>query len=231
MNAGLVEKLYGSLTGCCMLVSRSRASSSILLACFPDRRPLGSIVLPEVPMKGNSIQATSLTNRTCSLFACGENGEIVLCVCLYDVQEKRANSFASSLYSTGLPLKQVLVIASLASDELRGAPMMDLDPSDGPLLFLLSTQAARAEREDGGASSRVQIPILLSGTVVGGLPAAILSGSQARGISADLIVHVEMVPSLAPLAVRPLAASILQILSTSKWPLSIIGTLGKSAEI
>ena len=181
-------------------------------------------------MKGNTVQG-SLTDKTCSLFACGNLGEIILCICLYDVPVKRANSFASCLYSLGLPLKKVLVIGSLASEELRGAPLMDVDPSDGPLLFLLSTIAARKERE-GKASSQIKIPFLPSGTVVGGLSGAILSGSQARGISGDLVVHVEMVPSLAPLAVRLLAASIHEILSSSQWSSSsIIGHLSRDVEV
>lgn len=223
MSAGLVAKLAGASHGSCLIVVTSKASCSIVMSCFPDRSPLGTIVLPEVAMKGNAVQS-SLTDKSCALFACGEHGQIILCICLYDLKKERCSALASSLYEIGLPIQQVLVVGSMASDELRGALADEADPSEGPLLFLLSTLQAREKRE---GQPEPTLPFLPSGSIVGGLPAAIVSAAQARGLPADLILHVEMVPSLAPLAVRPLAASMHKMLSSSEYPESVLAPLSR----
>jgi hypothetical protein len=71
-----------------------RTSSS-----FPRLPPqiVGTCVLPEVPMRGNTVpQLSSLRNRSCLLYCCGP--ELLLACCQYDVPDARAVALTQGLF-------------------------------------------------------------------------------------------------------------------------------------
>lgn len=69
---------------------------------------------------------------------------------------------------------QTIILGAVSSDQLRAG---DQDPSQEPLVFLLSTAAAKASSGPprGGTHVTELPPYLPSGSMASGLPAACLS--------------------------------------------------------
>jgi len=62
----------------------------------PHAQVLLSVVLPEVPMKGNAVQP-SLQDRTCTATVCGAQGEGLVVSCQYSLPAERAKALCSAL--------------------------------------------------------------------------------------------------------------------------------------
>ncbi len=90
----------------------------------------------------------------------------------------------------------MLCLSGLSSEQVRAG---DQDPSQEAVVLQLSTAASRQ------LQAPPVVPYLPSGSLCSGLPAAVLSYCQARGMAADLLVSVDMVPSLASMSLTPLA--------------------------
>eukprot|EP00798_Chlamydomonas_sp_ICE-L_P014292 gene14292-20269_t len=189
-----------------MVVATTKPSCSLLNNALRGKKQLiGSLVLPEVPMKGNSIEP-SLQDRTCLIYSCGEDqGGLMMVVCQYEVAPDRAALMTKALFGRVHP-QQVLVLGSLSSERYFG----EGDASQETLMYVLSTAAAREAREKLG--QKLPMPFLPTGNMVGGLSASILSYCQVRSIKADLVIDVVMLSSLSHLSVAPLAQACLVVL-------------------
>lgn len=62
----------------------------------PHAQVLLSVVLPEVPMKGNAVQP-SLQDCTCTATVCGAQGEGLVVSCQYSLPAERAKALCSAL--------------------------------------------------------------------------------------------------------------------------------------
>jgi hypothetical protein len=89
----------------------------------------------------------------------------------------------------------------LQAEQYRG----EADPSQEFLAFLLQSSAAR---QPAAAAAAVAAPYLPSGSVVSGLPAALISQAELRGIPAELLVVVESVPALVAATLHELSTLI-----------------------
>lgn len=86
----------------------------------------------------------------------------------------------------------------MQAEQYRG----EADPSQEFLAFLLQSSSARQPAAAAAA------PYLPSGSVVSGLPAALISQAELRGVPAELLVVVESVPALVPATLHELSALI-----------------------
>ncbi|KAG1662115.1 hypothetical protein FOA52_012976 [Chlamydomonas sp. UWO 241] len=198
-NAELRQRLYpgGAVVPECMLLATSRASCALLAHAFPEKQVIGSCVLPEVSMRGNTTGG-ALRDAGCMLYAAGaQSGALLLAICTYDVRPERAAALARGLLSE-VQAKNVIVLGAISSEQLRGG---EGDPSQEPLVFMLSSGAARS------AHAKPPAPLLPSGCVVPGLAAAALSHVHVRGGCAHALLSVDMVPGLAPLSLTLLASA------------------------
>ncbi|WIA11645.1 hypothetical protein OEZ86_002646 [Tetradesmus obliquus] len=115
-----------------------------------------------------------------------------------------AAAASASLYSTQLDQTQqlqpqrLLLLGSMQAEQYRG----EADPSQEFLAFLLQSSSARQPAAAAAA------PYLPSGSVVSGLPAALISQAELRGVPAELLVVVESVPALVPATLHELSALI-----------------------
>uniref|UniRef100_A0A7S0RPI1 Proteasome assembly chaperone 1 n=1 Tax=Chlamydomonas leiostraca TaxID=1034604 RepID=A0A7S0RPI1_9CHLO len=204
-NAQLRAKLFpdGIVVGA-VVVATTRASCALLNHAFPGKQVLGSLVLPEVPMRGLTLPH-SLRNRTCTIYVVPGPSPALLVACQYDVAAERAHAVCTALLGEVCP-EQVVVVGSLRAEAYRGAG----DASQEALVFRLATAQQPSSSQPAGPHP---VPTLPTGNVVGGLPAAILSYCQVRGMSGQLVVDVEMVPSLCAESVAPLASATAAVLS------------------
>ncbi|KAJ4840626.1 hypothetical protein Tsubulata_023558 [Turnera subulata] len=148
---------------------------------------IGSLILPEVPFAGNSVEP-SLGDKSCNIYAL--NGapasDLVLVVSVQcPVSADRANVVAKVLLGEHIVPQRVLILDSVQSQNFRAK----LSP-DETYAFKLETTSER-EGLDGGSGDSALLKGLdyfPSGSVVEGLAAALLSRCQMRNIRGTLCV-------------------------------------------
>ncbi|KXZ55257.1 hypothetical protein GPECTOR_3g396 [Gonium pectorale] len=179
-NKGLVRTLYPNGLSCDVLL-------------------IGSVLAPGVSLAGASLSALCaggadagaaghseplLSDQLCCVYSLPErsgSGVLLVC-CQYEVARERAAAWARSVLGQ-VGCRHAVFLGTMAAEHFRGQG----DASQEELLFSLRTRAA--QQQEG----KLPAPLLPTGTVVGGLPAALLSHCQVRSQSAELLVMVEMV--------------------------------------
>jgi hypothetical protein len=92
--------------------------------------------------------------------------------------------------------------ADVQVEQYRG----EADASQELLAFVLRSSPLRQQLEQQGNSAAGRgVPYLPSGSIVSGLPAALLTQAELSGLPAELLVVVEQVPSLVPETLTQLA--------------------------
>ncbi|KAL2349055.1 hypothetical protein Fmac_003055 [Flemingia macrophylla] len=149
------------------------ALSPSSLALFPrrHRRPLASLLLPELPL--------SRPAHTADLFPLSPSA--ILAAVPFPVPAHRAHALARALLSARLQPHSVLVLDSLQPLNFRG----ELSP-DQTLAFKLETSAER--RSPRGEKLLEEVDYYPSGSVVDGFGAAVLARCQALNVRATLCV-------------------------------------------
>lgn len=78
----------------------------------------------------------------------------------------------------------------------------EADPSQEFVAFLLQSSSSR---QAVTGQQQQEAPYLPSGSLVAGLPAALVSQAELHGVPADLLVVVDMVPALVPVTLHDLS--------------------------
>lgn len=171
----------GTLRPEVLLVACSRSACALLGAAFPGAQPLGSLVLPDISMEGNTA-LPSLRDNTCFLHACGPSGRATWVACQVDVPAERAGAWVRGLFAAAQP-KRTLILGSMSAESYRG----EEDPSQSCLLHYLQTSAV-------ASTAVTPAPLLPTGNVVSGTVAALLGYCEPRGLAAEAILTIDMVP-------------------------------------
>jgi len=142
----------------------------------------GSIVVVAVPAPAGSAAAAAISGSTTTTTSL--------------VPDARAGAWARGVLAKLQP-SRVIVVAETPGEQYRG----EGDPSEGLLAFTVWTSKAAAEAAQATSSASSGNsgvpPTLPAGTVVGGLPAALLAECEYSGVPAVAVVAVEMAPALA----------------------------------
>ena len=166
-----------------LIVSVSSASFH-LFHNLHDKVPIGSIVLPltpQLPDSSSQPQDPSLrSDIVCDLCYLnkdeGKNSAVVMCV-PKPVPEERTYALAKLLLDSIVP-ERLLILASVQMENFRGKLS-----ADDHAIFRMETDTQRSE-EGADGINREDFPYFPSGSVVSGLPAAILTRCQIHGIKA-----------------------------------------------
>ncbi|CAL1373765.1 unnamed protein product [Linum trigynum] len=145
---------------------------------------IGSLILPEIPFSGNSIEPTP-ADKCCNIYELNGAANLTLLVSLKcPVSAERFNIVAKLLVGKQIIPERVLILGSVQSQNFRGK----LSP-DETYAFKLETLAERGKGSDSGASSLLEgLDYFPSGSMVDGLAAALLSQCQMRNIRGTLCV-------------------------------------------
>lgn len=182
-----VEKTYGdSVKPHILIIATTRPSCALLNQACQSKQMLGTVMMPDVSLSGNRV-VPSAEDNTCFLYSADSSGRVMLCCCQYAVPAQRAAAWTRGLLAA-VPAKHVLVLGSMQAQQFRGP-----DPSQQTLVYLLQSSAAKAAWAAGQA---LPLPYLPTSNIITGLPAAIVSHCQLRGLSAEVVVTVHMVPHL-----------------------------------
>lgn len=114
-------------------------------------------------------------------------------------------------------------VLHMQAEQYRG----EADASQELLAFLLRSTPLRQQHEQSAAAQQA-IPYLPSGSIVSGLPAALLTHAELTGLPAELLVVVDQVPSLVPETLKQLAQLVVGCLQSA---MGAGGQPGSAAEL
>ncbi|KAL3631284.1 hypothetical protein CASFOL_024268 [Castilleja foliolosa] len=138
---------------------------------------IGSLVLPEIPFAGNSIEP-SLKDKSCNIYTLNDAEKSIIIVTVQlPVPSERAHAFARKLIGDKIVPQRVLILDSVQSRNFHGRLS-----SDEPIAFKLETSN---ERNSSLVKGFDYYP---SGSLVDGLGAALLSRCELMKIKGTLCV-------------------------------------------
>ncbi|OMO72235.1 hypothetical protein COLO4_27747 [Corchorus olitorius] len=168
-----------------LLIIALSSPSLYIFHNFSTKTLVGSLILPEVPFSGISAEP-SLGDKTCNIYSLndGDNSTLLVSAQL-GVSAERSHLIARLLIGADIVPKRVLILDSIQSRNFRGK----LSP-DETYAFKLETSAERKGLGDGsvGSSLLKGIDYFPSGSMIDGLPAALLSRCQLKNIKGTLCV-------------------------------------------
>ncbi|KAK6133991.1 hypothetical protein DH2020_032267 [Rehmannia glutinosa] len=164
-----------------LLIIAMSSPSLHFLHHLSSKTLIGTLVLPEIPFAGNSIEP-SLRDKSCNIYTINDADKMIMFVLVqYSVTSERAHAVARVLIGEKIIPQRVLILDSVQSRNFRGK----LSP-DETIAFKLETSL---ERENGGDLLLVKgFDYYPSGSVVDGLAAALLSRCQLMKIKGTLCV-------------------------------------------
>jgi|UniRef100_A0A2N9H0Y4 hypothetical protein len=142
---------------------------------------IGSLILPEIPFSGNSIEP-SLGDKSCNIYTLNDADDSIILISVQcSVAAERSHIVAKLLIGDQIIPDRVLILDSVQSQNFRGK----LSP-DETYSFKLETAS---ERKGLGDSTLLKgIDYFPSGSVVDGLAAALLGRCQMNNIKGTLCV-------------------------------------------
>lgn len=162
-----------------LLVVAISSPSLFVFNHISSKTLVGSLIIPEIPFSGNSIEP-SLTDKSCNIYALNDaDGRILVVSVQCSVAAERSHTVAKLLIGEEIIPERVLILDSIQNRNFRGKL-----PPDEMFAFKLETSAARKERP----SLLKDVDYFPSGSMVDGLPAALLSRCQLKNIKGTLCV-------------------------------------------
>lgn len=168
-----------------LLIIAISSSSLSVFHHVSTKTLVGTLILPEIPLSGNSIEP-SLRDKSCNIYALNDADNSVLLVSVqYSVSAERSYSVAKLMIGEQIIPERVLILDSVQSRNFRGK----LSP-DETFAFKLETSSEREGLSDGSSSPPLlkSLKYFPSGSMVDGLAAALLSRCQMRSIRGSLCV-------------------------------------------
>ncbi|KAK1276988.1 hypothetical protein QJS04_geneDACA011033 [Acorus gramineus] len=160
-----------------LIIAASPPSLSLLHRVLPSDSLIGTLILPEIPSSGTSIEPSPF-DRSCNVHAVGS---AVVVLARYSVSAERAHAVARALLGPFDP-ERVMIFDSIRVHGFRGR----LSPDD-EVAYKLETSEQRRSA-DRAAKAAVGVDYLPSGSVIDGLGAALMGRCQVRRLKATLCV-------------------------------------------
>ncbi|XP_052185996.1 uncharacterized protein LOC127797280 [Diospyros lotus] len=162
-----------------LLIIAISSSSLHVFHQVSSKTLIGTLILPEIPFSGNSIEP-SLGDKSCNIYALNNGDNLIVIVSVqYPIAAERAHAVAKLLIGEQIVPEKVLILDSVQSRNFRGR----LSP-DETLAFKLET----SQQRNSGESLLRGVDYFPSGSVVDGLSAAVLARCQLKNIKGSLVV-------------------------------------------
>ncbi|KAL5553568.1 hypothetical protein UlMin_040969 [Ulmus minor] len=191
-----------------LLVIALSPSSLYIFHHLPSKVLIGSLILPEIPFYGNSIEP-SLRDKSCNIYAIGDAKNSTVFVSVQcPVAAERSHIVAKLLIGGQIVPEKVLIFDSIQRQNFRGR----LSP-DETVAFKLETSSERKGLGDGLALKGLDY--FPSGSMVDGLAAALLSRCEMKNIKGTLCVTWPELGGAVVSLVKSLLGSVLPGLDLS----------------
>ncbi|XP_043722574.1 uncharacterized protein LOC122669789 [Telopea speciosissima] len=188
-----------------LIIAISTPSINLLHHCLSSKPPIGTLMLPEISLSGNSIEP-SLKDKSCHIYALDDQNSIIVVIVQFRVVAERSHAVAKLLIDGEAQIcpERVLILDSVQSRNFRSNL-----PPDEELAFKLETTAALMEEQEGLGAQIRSLGFFLSGSVMDGLGAALLGRCQMRRIKGTLCVTWPESGALALSLVKSLLKDVL----------------------
>ncbi|KAK4430137.1 hypothetical protein Salat_1314400 [Sesamum alatum] len=166
-----------------LLIIAMSSPSLHFLHHLSSKTLVASLVLPEIPFAGNSVEP-SLKDKSCNIYALNDAEKLIMIVLVqFSVTPERAHAVAKLLIGEKIIPERVLILDSVQSRNFRGKL-----PPDETIAFKLETSLERKNSDAGDSSLVKGLDYYPSGSIVDGLAAALLSRCQLKKIKGTLCV-------------------------------------------
>ncbi|XP_073055059.1 uncharacterized protein [Primulina eburnea] len=166
-----------------LLIIAKSSPSIHFLYHLSSKTLIGTLVLPEIPCTGNSLEP-SLKDKSCSIYALNDDDKLIMIVLVqFSVSSERSHTVAKLIIGEKIIPQRVLILDSIKSPNFRGKLSFD-----EACAFKLETSLERKNSEAGDSSLIKGLDYYPSGSVVDGLAAALLGRCQLKKIPGTLCV-------------------------------------------
>ncbi|CAI9785325.1 unnamed protein product [Fraxinus pennsylvanica] len=166
-----------------LLIVAMSSPSLHFLHHLSSKTLIGSLILPEFPFSGNSVEP-SLGDNSCNIYALNHSDKLIMIALVqYSVTAERSHAVAKLLIGEQIIPERVLILDSVQSRNFRGK----LSPDD-VFAVKLETSLERRSSDTGYSPLIKGLDYFPSGSVVEGLAAALLSQCQLKKIKGTLFV-------------------------------------------
>uniref|UniRef100_A0A1J3E0C6 Proteasome assembly chaperone 1 n=1 Tax=Noccaea caerulescens TaxID=107243 RepID=A0A1J3E0C6_NOCCA len=173
-----------------LLIVAVSSPSLYVFHSLPSKTLIGSLILPEVPFSGNTVEP-SLEDKSCNIYSYdGDKNSILLVSVQLPASPERSNLVSRLLIGQDIIPERVVILDSIQSRNFRGR----LSPDE-----TLAAKLETSSEKKAAATSRVNLDYFPSGSVVDGLSASLLSRCQIKNIRGTLVVSW---PEFGPSVVR-----------------------------
>lgn len=142
---------------------------------------IGTLILPELPFSGNSVEP-SLGDKSCNIYSINGGNNLTLLVSVQcSVSPERSHLVSRLLIGEQIVPDRVLILDSVQSRNFRGKLS-----SDETFGFKLETTSVR--KGGSGSSTLKGLEYFPSGSMIDGLGAALLSRCEMKNVKGSLCV-------------------------------------------
>jgi len=164
-----------------LLVGIHAAATCFLHCSFPKRTIIGSLILPEISMKNNTLEP-SVNDNTCTIYKLDNDPSVVLVLCQYEVSAERSYAWANCLFQNLNPERVYALDRILDSHYDSTNPHVSRTP---PMLRSLETTTYKNQ------SHKQFCPYLEAPNLVDKAAAALMTHCELRNVPATLILSLE----------------------------------------
>ncbi|KAF9921459.1 Proteasome assembly chaperone 1 [Linnemannia zychae] len=155
---------------CSTLIVGTAFGSSSLLHTIQGKTLLGTLILPGIDLKDNSLDINSPSNATCNIYRLDADPTIFLIPCNYEIKDKDSLNFAKVIMNSIQSSRIIILDTNSPSSYFSGSPDIEYNY---PWLRLLQTT---------GSTTTAKIPSLEVPNLVQNLGAALMSYCEVRGL-------------------------------------------------
>ncbi|KAH0855422.1 hypothetical protein HID58_007193 [Brassica napus] len=175
-----------------LIIALSSPSLHIFHSCLPSKTLIGTLIIPELPFSGNTVEP-SLQDKSCNIYSLSDNNNensVLLISVQLPVSPERSNLVSRLLIGQDIVPERVIILDSIQSRNFRGR----LSPDEA-----LAAKLETSSEKKAAATSRMNLDYFPSGSVIDGLSASLLSRCQLKNIRGTLVVSW---PEFDPSVVR-----------------------------
>ncbi|KAF9431921.1 hypothetical protein BGZ76_011524 [Entomortierella beljakovae] len=155
---------------CSTLIIGTAFGGSSLLHTIKGKTLLGTLILPGIDLKDNTLDVNSRSNASCNIYELEADPSIIILPCNYEIKDQDSLNFAKAIMNNIGASKIVILSTFSPSTYLTGSPDTDYNY---PWLRLLKST---------GSTTATNIPTLEVPNLVQNLGAAVMSYCEVRGL-------------------------------------------------
>ncbi|KAI1301139.1 hypothetical protein EDD11_005787 [Mortierella claussenii] len=155
---------------CSTLVIGTAQGGSPLLHTVKAKTLLGTLVLPGIDLKDNSVDVNAPTNASCNIYELDSDPTVILIPCNYEIRDQDSLNFTKAIMNSIQASRIIILDTFSPSTYFSGSPDTEYNY---PWLRLLQTSKSTAITK----ISALEVPNLIQN-----LGAALMSFCEVRGI-------------------------------------------------